>query len=185
MRGFRTALGFALALPVITLAAPPGPAPASLYDVEVLVFENRLPELEGGELWSRDQTKSPPRGLAEAVVPADAPAADSTLAVTAQALDKDGHYRVLLHKRWQQGAEAKSETKPMRLTTSELDGTFRFTLTRFLYVDVDLLLRDAKGGDTGPRYRLTEHRRINLQEVHYLDHPKFGVLVRISQAGKG
>jgi hypothetical protein len=52
-------------------------------------------------------------------------------------------------------------------------------------VDVDLLLRDVKSGDTAPRYRLTEHRRIKLQEVHYLDHPKFGVLVRITQAGKG
>ena len=30
-------------------------------------------------------------------------------------------------------------------------------------------------------YRMTEKRRLKLNEKHYFDHPKFGVLLRVSR----
>ena len=161
-------------------------APATTaYDVEVLVFENRLPQMEGGELWTRDNARTPLVDLTDAITAGEAPTADSSLIAAAAALDHDGSYRVLVHQHWRQTAEEKSATKPVRLRNADgqLDGTFRFYLSRFLHVDLDLALNEKAAG-TDMHYRLSEHRRIKTQELNYFDHPKFGVIVRVTSAGK-
>ena len=166
-------------------------APATstnLYNVEVLVFENRMPNLEGGELWAQDKV----RPLAEETTSSETPGmpedSDSPISKVAEQISQDGNYRLLLHGYWQQTAEAKSDTKPIRLATTDgtLDGLFRFYLSRFLHVDLDLQLRQAGTiADAAPLVlRLREHRRIRTQDVHYFDHPRFGMLVRITPAEK-
>lgn len=172
--------GFVFLTPVY--AAPTN----TTYDVEVLVFENRLPQLEGGELWTRDNARSPIADLADAITADGAPAEDSALSAAATALERDGNYRVLVYQHWLQNAEEKSATKPVRLnnTDGQLDGTFRFYLSRFLHVDIDLTLQEKAAATGELNYRLSEHRRIKTQELNYFDHPKFGVLVRVTSAGK-
>lgn len=61
-----------------------------------------------------------------------------------------------------------------------LDGTVTLTVTRFLHLAADLLYIDP---DTGLPLQLKESRRMRLNELHYLDHPRFGVLARVSRAG--
>ena len=61
-----------------------------------------------------------------------------------------------------------------------LDGTVTLTVTRFLHLGVDLLYIDP---DTGVPLQLKESRRMRIHELHYLDHPRFGVLARVSRAG--
>jgi len=80
------------------------------------------------------------------------------------------------------------------------DGTIRVRSTRFLHVDVDIayfpnkflqLLRLQKQGlnnadqlDVNPDadyVRLSESRKIKLNELHYFDHPLFGVLLQVSR----
>jgi hypothetical protein len=168
-------------------AATPS-ASSSLYNVEVLVFENRMPALEGGELWAQDKVRPLPEDMGDAQLPGLPEDSESILARAAEQLGQDGSYRMLLHGYWQQTAEAKSDTKPIRLATSDgtLDGLFRFYLSRFLHVDVNLQLRQP--GDTADSpplvMRLREHRRIRTQDIHYFDHPRFGMLVRIRPAEK-
>ena len=73
-----------------------------------------------------------------------------------------------------------------------VDGTVRVTLSRYLHVAVDLAYRGALpvevtdpvtgAGMTTERrqvFRLHQRRRVRLGEVHYFDHPAFGVLVRV------
>ena len=60
-----------------------------------------------------------------------------------------------------------------------LDGTATVLVTRYLHLAVDLLYIDP---DTGVPLQLKESRRMRLNELHYLDHPRFGVLARISRA---
>jgi hypothetical protein len=163
---------------------PVNAAPATnVYDVEVLVFENRIPELEGGELWTTERNAAPlPEPGAMAVL--GAAVGDLALRNAAVSLEKSGEHRVLAHQRWRQSAEEKSATKPvwLRNTDGQLEGSFKFYMSRFLHVDVDLVLRDKN--EAGVNYRLVEHRRVKTQELQYFDHPKLGVLVRITQAGK-
>jgi hypothetical protein len=171
---------------VLTLAAPAwaaAPTP-TMYDVEVVVFETLLPDLEGGEIWTREDTRLPD-DLKDAINPDAVNDPDSVLSRAAAALTKDGHFRVLVRRHWQQTADAKSETKPVRLESPDhrLDGTFRFYLSRFLHVDMNLVLQPG-AGEEAPTFRLSEHRRVKLQEINYFDHPKFGVLLRVTQVGK-
>ena len=75
------------------------------------------------------------------------------------------------------------------------DGTIRLRSSRFLHVDVDIAyfpeVQDADSGldviaettdQPGADYvRLQESRKIRLNEIHYFDHPLFGVILRISR----
>ena len=57
-----------------------------------------------------------------------------------------------------------------------LDGTIRVHLARYLHADVDLVYH--RYGVETP-FRLTTSRRMRSGELHYLDHPVFGVLIKV------
>jgi hypothetical protein len=80
------------------------------------------------------------------------------------------------------------------------DGTIRLRTTRFLHVDVDIAyfpgkflqtLRLQKQNANNPEQlmvnqnadyvRLEESRKIKLNELHYFDHPLFGILLQVSR----
>jgi Peptidoglycan-binding protein, CsiV len=56
-----------------------------------------------------------------------------------------------------------------------IEGTVRIRTGRLLHVDVDFV---SFGGDSP--VRITEQRKVKLKELHYFDHPLFGVLVRVT-----
>jgi hypothetical protein len=154
-------------------------AAAPAYEIEVLIFEARLPEWEGAEVWTRDTTVAIDTSQATS---AGATPADSALVNAAAALQADKRFRVLLHKRWVQTTEAKATANAVQLgnDAKELDGLLKFYVNRFLHVELNLAFRSAaSGGETGPVYQINEQRRIKSQELHYFDHPKFGALVRV------
>jgi hypothetical protein len=175
------------------LAGPALAAPAatpSSYDVEVVVFENRLPVLEGGELWPKENLHGLISDIAGA---ADAEAApgDAGLATAVKALQQSKDHHVLAHYRWNQSAEARNAVRPVRLRSGDatLDGVMRFYLSRFLHVELNLVLASGEGDwksekFAGQLYRMNEHRRVKTQEINYFDHPRLGVLVRVTPAGK-
>lgn len=159
----------------------------STYEVEVLVFENQLPDLQGGELLTRDTAK-PVRPISDtAQPPENIPGESYMQPALATLLQKDGHYRVLAHARWLQSLDAKAIAKPVRIASrnpanpGELDGTIRFFMSRFLHLSVNLQFRDPASADpTAPTvYRISEQRRIKTLELNYFDHPRFGVLARV------
>lgn len=168
-------------------------SPDSLYEVEIVVFQNILPDLEGNELWVQNPSDSIIPELKEARIISGKPSKRAKLSETVELLNTDKNYRVLVHKRWVQQVDAKSSTKPVRIKSDkgmeqELDGTAKFYLTRFLRLDLNLLFRDISGTTflgqpevvLTPVYRIDDHRRMWRNEVNYIDHPKFGALVRVS-----
>lgn len=175
----------------LALSAPADKDKESTYEIEAVVFENRLPELVGDELLARDPAKTNIRGLENAVVP-EKMEGDSYLQPTiTNLLEKDGHYRVLAHLRWFQTVDAKSIAKPMRVTSTtpdELEGTIRFFMSRHLHLDVNLVFREtvatAGSEPTANVYQMNEQRKIKTQETHYFDHPRLGVLVRVMPVEK-
>lgn len=58
-----------------------------------------------------------------------------------------------------------------------LDGTVSLSRSRFLHLAADLIYVDP---DTGIPMQLKESRRMRSNELHYLDHPRFGVLVQVT-----
>lgn len=172
-------------------AAFAAPAANNVYEIEVIVFENRLSDLEGGELWKQEQSTPAAAKKEETTAAGDKNPAESPLAPAKAALEKSGRHRVLAHQRWRQNAEAKSASKPVKVggDTGEFDGFLRFYLSRLLIVELNLALKDRSteggvlAGDSekgAAMYRLNESRRVRISETHYFDHPKFGALVRVS-----
>lgn len=155
------------------------------YEIEVLVFENRLPELAGNELLGQEVAKDRLRSQDQAVLPEPMPGESYLQPVLADRMARDGAYRILAHARWRQTLDPNSKTpvRPVRMTSAtpgELDGTVRFFLSRYFHLDVNLIFSELHGPSAGSAtYRISEQRRVKSQETIYFDHPKFGALVRI------
>lgn len=67
-----------------------------------------------------------------------------------------------------------------------IDGTIKLIRKRFLHVEADFLYRAPYIDDPAnpltreqwpQAFRLTESRRMRSRELHYLDHPMFGILI--------
>jgi hypothetical protein len=114
------------------------------------------------------------------------------LASTWRTLERLQAYTPLLHGGWVQEARAERDARPFDLAyLGRLNprGTVRLHLSRFPHVNLDLSYQpDLAVGPSGsfglseiqfaPRYRLVEERRIPRNgELHYIDHPAFGVIV--------
>ena len=118
-------------------------------------------------------------------------------------LGRSAHYRPFLHTGWRLRGLPRSAARPARVSPHLVDsgagaadhvgserptvhGTVTVSLARYLQVDVDLLYsRPASGqtaaSDTAPsRFRLVSERRMRSGELHYIDHPLFGVLILLT-----
>ena len=123
-----------------------------------------------------------------------------------QRLRRSAHYRPFLHAGWRLPGLPRRSARPVHIgshlgggrtkaaapdggdRTPSVHGTVTVSLARYLQVDVDLLYHRPSGGEAaGPesvpaRFRLVSERRMRSGELHYLDHPLFGVLIRITRA---
>jgi hypothetical protein len=105
-------------------------------------------------------------------------------------------YEPLVHVGWVQPGLPETDAVPIDLGTLGLSnprGTVRVHLSRFLHITLDLTYlgkSSAAGSDLrgdgldeivlAPHYRLTATRNVRSGELHYFDHPAFGVLVRVT-----
>lgn len=118
-------------------------------------------------------------------------------------------YEPLMHFGWSQATWPNEDTLPIELGTmgtppKGLNGSLRLYLSRYLHLVVDLQLdapeaRDSvdslsnygeyrslnEFGDIGEpipvRYQINENRILRSGELRYFDHPKFGVLARVTR----
>ncbi len=111
------------------------------------------------------------------------------------------NYRILFHQAWSQNAYSPKKTPTVliesdRSGSSNLLGTVKLYKTRFAHVQFDLevekripsKIREAVAQNqqvdleylpTHWRFNLVESRKIKPGELHYIDHPLFGILVKI------
>lgn len=117
-------------------------------------------------------------------------------------------YEPLMHFGWTQVTWPEEQTEPVPLhlfarPPEALDGTLELYLSRFLHIVVDLRLRSSEAGpapSTGsgfdgfgadrmpgeavvrpPVYfRINDDRIMRSGEMRYFDHPKFGMLARVT-----
>jgi hypothetical protein len=126
-------------------------------------------------------------------------------------LESSGRYEVLIRRAWTQPMRDRSNAIPVPMginpaLTANLEtamvypppapvtGSVKMYEQRLLFIEVDVAARipTAMASDPGSlvnpvdfEYRITETRRVRLNEVHYFDHPYFGVLVRVSRVEPG
>ncbi len=136
-----------------------------------------------------------------------APKTDLPMITEVKALNRQRHLRPLIHTRWHQatpprgqpqavylGLAATPQTPTTQLGEAMLEGYIAVTVSRYLHVDLHLWYHSDTLGlepvgfpvdlTPGPPQRkymeLRERRRMRSDELHYLDHPKLGALIRIS-----
>lgn len=63
-----------------------------------------------------------------------------------------------------------------------VDGSVALLVGRFLHLDADLVYSMLGPDGTPGSYRLQERRRLRREELHHLDSPKLGLLVRAQRA---
>lgn len=244
-------------------------ADTNLYKVEVIVFERLMPEdsSPGRERWPRDiQLKLPEDAVTLETAEQDQGGMppgyqnlseqEYRLTPEKNALSRNGQARVLFHQAWVQPLD-QTGNRPVRITGgdtfgpyTELDGTIRMSLGRFVQLHADLWLSkfvnntgqvpemwsplpvpeeataseelvnqeesagaqsaldahrqpipydeagtamesfeqpDVAGQSLAAPFlveqivTLDQKRRLRLGELHYLDHPKLGVLVLVQR----
>jgi len=102
-------------------------------------------------------------------------------------------YRVLYTATWIQAIPDRDKPVPILIQAGErkqglfeLEGTIAITLGRYLHANANLWFHSfpdkIEGAENIPEIRwmqLSESRRMRSTELHYLDHPKIGVLVQV------
>jgi len=91
----------------------------------------------------------------------------------AESINKSSDYRLVSYLSWGQEALPTSEAAIYTLSEPNLTGWIKVYAGHLLFANLDL---DFNG------YRLIEKRRLKLNENHFFDHPKYGVLLRVSRA---
>ena len=198
---------FALLLfivPSLTLAAPP-----KHYLVELIVFQNTNADPSSEEQWPTDYRLDPER-LALADVPKTALPSDSRLNGAAAALNKAGYRTLATAAWVQGPFDAQTSVpNRIKVGDSAqggvwLDGFARFYVSRFLHLELELVFSDgttttvpdpsfkataAEPGLEAPAaplvtrpllFVIKEQRRIKTLENYYFDHPRFGVIARVT-----
>jgi hypothetical protein len=76
--------------------------------------------------------------------------------------------------------DAPALSPPQPELQPELQGMIRLHRSRYLHVEPDLWFM-SKSADGQPYWvRINQNRRMRSEELHYLDHPLFGMLLRIT-----
>jgi len=132
------------------------------------------------------------------------PLTELTLVNDVKALNRRRHLRPLLHQRWRQPVPERGNPLPLMLHTSadmpitqqglaQVEGYIAVTVSRYLHVSTRLWYHADTLGLSPvalplqkivpppiPGYmQLAQNRRLRSEELHYLDHPKLGLLISI------
>lgn len=119
-----------------------------------------------------------------------------------QLLQKKPGYQVLLHLIWQQKVQTPEQAKPIHIyndftQTNHLNGTITIGVKKYFDVHVNLFLgvpvsklielsktsyfRNLSGKIA--YFHLLQTRRMRSDELNYIDHPLYGVLIKIKRIG--
>lgn len=173
------------------------------YTVEVIIFENHAIRGWTEELWP-NEIELPFTDEATTIdLPGTAPlwvvSRNRQLMNEAKKMAND--YKILFHRAWSQNATENTKTVLLEgdpAADTHLTGTLQLIKTRFAHVHFDIEVEkripktiredfaqhqqvDLNLLPTHWRFNLKENRKIKPGELHYIDHPLFGILVQIKQ----
>jgi hypothetical protein len=145
-----------------------GLSTANDYKVEVLVFENI-----NASTATESHAYEPPKLMRSA---SNAWLIEPTMLIDeAISIEESSDYQLQHHYSW--GIESLPYEESANYTIVETDsqGYIKIYADLLLFTNIDL---DYKG------FRMKENRRLKLNEKHFFDHPKFGLLMQVSRLPK-
>lgn len=175
----------------------PHSAELNWYKMELIVFEQQSPTDEGFR--QRNQSLEWPEDL-KRLNSADGQryasvAVGSGMASVFRKLERSPDHTPLSQLAWMQPVEKDKSGKAVRISREEVDGYIRLQRGTYLHLVVEMKYTPSSYGDitlpfeysdnlfgetSTENYYIKERRRILLKEMHYFDHPKFGVIVQVS-----
>ena len=165
-------------------AASQAGAQSNMFAIEVLVFAHLAGDARHEQAWRADPGE-PDTSRASAVAAGGELSAigpsSYRLSGAWQSLRNSAGYRPLRHLAWTQVGYSEARAPQVLVGDgpgSDLHGVVQISRARFLHAKVDLIYQEA-----GQRYRFTSRRRMRSNQLHYLDHPMFGVLILVTPLG--
>jgi hypothetical protein len=191
----RNTLILLIFLPLISFASQ-----ANTYQISLIVFEHINITGISNEAWFPPQNITDPKKCSMTKF---LPPKNSTLAVAAKKLKKSRYYRLLTHLTWQQEFNNTNFT-PICITggfkyndLQELQGTIAINHNRYFNIRTNLVLNETADYLTRITrlasnfnsamigFKMQQQRRLQLNELNYIDTPAFGILIKITKAKSG
>lgn len=138
------------------------------YIVEAIVFENTI-ESSITEPHSYTPPKKPRTGAQAWILDTQ------LLTEAALRISESTDYELKHHFAWGQESLPYEESATYTVIQQDAKGYIKIYADQLLFANIDL---DFNG------FRLIEKRRLKLNEKHYFDHPKFGLLLQVSRLEK-
>ncbi|PCH84971.1 MAG: hypothetical protein COB89_03795 [Piscirickettsiaceae bacterium] len=179
------------------------PEGSSWYSIEYIIFKINVSDNQNLELW----TKEPFYPITEPTSLPNAPIKNTFKRLAERQkklhgaynrLKRLASYTPLKHGGWIQEAKEKSPLSPVyikvNIENDVLEGSLTFHRERFLHLDLDVqlsqgyqpinsvgLVDNLLEPQPADIYRLQQTRRIKTGQLHYFDHPRFGVIAKIEK----
>lgn len=186
-------LGLLLSVAMPLLASDTRP-----YAIELLIFVREEPVQSIDEVFPKAAPTAPSaRRFIDALAQPGSgliplPSAEHVLGEAARQLRRGLDAEILFHQRWIHDLKAPSAVIPWYAIKGlsqrgiALDGFMRWSIDRFIELDADfrvtrVLGRAQDGSPNTEVYRLREFRKMSSKDIHYLDHPAFGVIISMQQ----
>ena len=135
------------------------------YMVEVLVFENT----NGATATESHSYEAPRKMKAGSKAWFRAP---TMLLSEAQSIESSPDYQLAHHYSWGIESLSYEDSANYTIFEAESQGYIKVYAEQLLFTNIDI---DYKG------FRMKEKRRLKLNEKHFFDHPKFGLLMQVSR----
>jgi len=144
------------------------------FQVELMVFQQQAPNTETFE-----QVVSE---IAPVARYARASAGNKTLQGTYNRLKRSRAFKPFYYQSWRIPVSSGSISRPIDISESDtnLKGWIKIQRGHLIHVIADIEFSPPGDGIEQLIYRINEKRRVLLNEVHYLDHPLFGAIVKVS-----
>ena len=145
-----------------------------IFQVELIVFQQQAPNSEIFE-----QVES---AISPVARYARASTGNKTLHSIYSRLKRAEAYQPFYYRSWRIPVGSGSVSLPINVSGGDanLQGWIKVQRGHLLHVLVDFEFSPHASGDENLIYHLKEKRRVLLNDVHYLDHPKFGAVVKVS-----
>ena len=169
------------------------------YALEVLVFSRAEPVQSIAEIFPATEPQAPESFDLQFALNSgfknlkSIPDSNRVLNNSALRIQTQLNGQVLFHKRWIHPLTKNQAANPWFQISGDgdngfrLNGFLRWSIDRFIELDADLRVT-RKGVHQAPDgtridevYTLREFRKMSSKDIHYLDHPAFGVIIAAEQ----